>query len=118
MSEQGPLVVDVVPELAEELERELRASGDGKLADQVDGLRMTRSCGCGDDFCATFYTAPIPQGPSGKKHYGVPLANHKLIVHVLDGKIIEVEVLFRDDLRPKIRAAFGDEADWRAERAK
>lgn len=118
MSEQGPLVVDVVPELAEELERELRASGDVDLAHQVAGLRMSKSCGCGDDFCATFYTAATPRGPSSKKPYGVPLSNHNLIVHVLGGEIIEVEVLFRDDLRPKIRAIFGDEADWRIDQKK
>lgn len=106
-------MVDVVPELAVEMERELRASGDVELADQVAGLRMMKSCGCGDDFCASFDTAPLPEGPSAKKRYGVPLSNHHLIVHVLEGKIIEVEVLFRDDLRPKIREVFGDKADWR-----
>lgn len=106
-------MVDVVPELAAEIERELRASGDDELAGQVAGLRMTKSCGCGDDFCASFYTAPIPKGPSARKRVGVPLPNHHLIIHVLEGEIIEVEVLFRDDLRPKIREVFGDEADWR-----
>jgi hypothetical protein len=110
MSEQGPLVVEIVPELAEELERELRASGDLDLADQVPGLRMKDLCPCGDDFCATFSTALVPEGPAKKKRYGVPLAHHSLIVHVLDREIVEVEVLFRDELRPKIRAVFGDDA--------
>jgi hypothetical protein len=113
MLDQAPLMVDVVPELAEELERELRASEDSALADQVAGLRMEKLCPCGDDFCATFSTALIPKGPAKKKRYGVPLANHSLIVHVLDREIVEVEVLFRDELRPKIRAVFGDETDHR-----
>lgn len=113
MSQEAPLLVDVVPELVAEMERELRATGDDDLADQVAGLRMMKSCGCGDDFCASFDTASLPEGPTAKKRYGVPLPNHHLIVHVLEGKIIEVEVLFRDDLRPKIREVFGDEADWR-----
>lgn len=110
MLDQAPLMVDVVPELAAEIERGLRASGDVELADQVAGLRMTKSCGCGDDFCASFYTAPIPEGPSARKRVGLPLPNH-LIIHIVEGEIIEVEVLFRDDLRSKIREVFGDEAD-------
>lgn len=69
-------MVDVVPELAAEIERD---SGDDELADQVAGLRMTKSCGCGDDFCASFYTAPIPKGPSGRKRVGAPLPNHLII---------------------------------------
>ena len=112
MPDQAPLMVDVVPELAAEMERELRASGDVELADQVAGLRMIKSCGCGDDFCASFYTVPIPKGPSAKKRFGIPLPNH-LIIHVLEGEIVEVEVLFRDNLRPRIREVFGQEADWR-----
>lgn len=112
MPNEAPLIVEIVPDLAEEIERGLRASGDAELADQVSGLRMMKSCGCGDDFCASFSTAPIAEGPSRRKRFGVPLPNH-LIIHVLEGEIIEVEVLFRDDLRPKIREVFGGEADWR-----
>ncbi len=112
MTQEAPLMADIVPELAAEMERGLRATGDHELADQVAGLRMVKSCGCGDDFCASFYTVPIPKGPSAKKRFGVPLPNH-LIIHVLQGEIIEVEVLFRDELRPWIREVFGDEADWR-----
>jgi hypothetical protein len=113
MSEQAPLVVDLVPELAEELERELRASGDSALADQVASLRMEKLCPCGDDFCATFATALVPEGSAKKKRYGVPLAHHSLIVQVVDREIVEVEVLFRDELRPKIRAVFADETERR-----
>jgi hypothetical protein len=114
MSEAGPLVVEIVPELAEELERELRSAGDLDLADQVPGLRMKDLCPCGDDFCATFSTALIPEG-TDKKRYGIPLAGTSLIVHVLDREIVEVEVLFRDELRPRIRAAFGDQPTGRLE---
>ena len=113
MPEEAPLLVEAVPELAEEIERELRAAGYEELAAQTAGLRMMKSCGCGDDFCATLYTSPLAGRPSGKKRFGIPLPDHHLIVHVLEGEIIEVEVLYRDDLRPKIRSVFGDEADWR-----
>lgn len=106
-------MANVVPELAAEMERELRASGDVALADQVAALRMVRSCGCGDDFCASFHTVSVSKTQSAKPRYGVPLSNHHLIVSVREGEIVEVEVLFRDDLRPKIRGVFGDEADWR-----
>jgi hypothetical protein len=108
-------VVQIVPELAEELERELRALGDLDLADQVPRLRMLDLCPCGDDFCATFSTALIPEEAAKKKRYGIPLAGTSLIVHVLDREIVEVEVLFRDELRPRIRAAFGDQPTGRLE---
>ena len=113
MTQEAPLIVDVVPELAEEMERELRSAGYEYLAAQTTGLRMLKSCGCGDDFCASFDTVSVLEGPSAKKRYGVPLSDHHLIVHVMEGQIIEIEILFRDDLRPKIREVFGDEADWR-----
>lgn len=113
MPDDAPLMVDVVPELAQEIERELQASDYAELADQVTGLRMLKSCGCGDDFCASFRTAPPQDGPTRRQRFGVPLDNHHLIIHVLEGAIVEVEVLFRDDLRPRIREVFGDEADWR-----
>ena len=107
------MLAKAVPELAEEVERELRAAGYEELAAQTASLRMVKSCGCGDDFCATFHTSPLAGRPSGKKRFGIPLPDHHMIVHVLEGAIVEVEVFYRDDLRPKIRAVFGDEADWR-----
>lgn len=117
MTDEAPLMLDVVPELAEEIERGLRDSGHADLAEQVAGLRMLKSCPCGDDFCATFRTVAVPEGLAGRKRWGIPLENH-LIIHVLEGEIVEVEVLFRDDLRPKIRAVFGDEAEWPTDQEK
>ncbi len=112
MSEQAPLIADVVPELAAEIERELRAFGDTGLAEQVADLRMTKSCGCGDEFCSSFYTGAHPKEDwEGDRR--CESLNHRLLLDVLDGEIGFVEVLFRDDLRPRIRAIFGEEADWR-----
>ena len=87
-------MVAVVPELAAEMEQELRASGDAGLAEQVAGLRMMRSCGCGDDFCASFYTCPYPE-ESWKGNHRAAALSHRLILDVVDGEIGFVEVLFR-----------------------
>jgi hypothetical protein len=94
MTEQAPLMVDVVPELAAEIEQELRASGDAELAEQVARLRMTRSCGCGDNFCASFYTGPYGErcltcGFSGR--VGTPAGRRNLVLPVARG--LEPEVL-------------------------
>jgi hypothetical protein len=112
MTEEAPLMVDVVPELAAEMEQELRASGYAGLAEQVAGLRMTRSCGCGDDFCASFYTGPYPK-ESWKGDHRTAALSHRLILDVVDDEIGFVEVLFRDDLRPRILTVFGEDAAWR-----
>jgi hypothetical protein len=112
MVEEAPLMVDIVPELAAEMERELRASGEAELAEQVAGLRMTRSCGCGDEFCASFYTGPNPKESWEGDRRAVALPN-LLILDVRNAEIGFVEVLYRDDLRPRILTVFGEDAAWR-----
>ena len=61
-------------------------------------------CRCGDDFCATFYTAPKPRGAWGAKHETISLdaENGYLNVDVNNGKIVCVEVLYRDEIRNKL----------------
>jgi len=58
---------------------------------------MVRGCGCGDDFCASFYTQPKPKGAYGPGHYTLALetaAQGMLILDVVDGVISFVEVLY------------------------
>ncbi len=112
MSEQAPLIVDIVPELTAEIERELRSSGETELADQVPGLRMTKSCGCRDAFCSSFYTGTYPKEDWGGDRRCAAFS-HQLILDILDGDIGFVEVLFRDDLRPRVLEVFGEDAAWR-----
>lgn len=79
--------------------------GETGLASQVGELRVVELCGCGDDFCQSFFTAPPPTG-------GYPLDRHRnwypedddpgwdgyLILDVVDERIAYVEVLFRPPL--------------------
>ena len=100
----GPWLVDVAPELVPELERLLTQAGEGALAHQVAGLRLHDRCRCGDDFCAAFYTAPRQIRPGS---LGIPLEVERglLIVIVDRNEIVEIEALYRPDLRTRIHAA-------------
>ena len=92
---------DVLPSLAVELTDLLTSAGHSSLAEQVPSLRIFDRCRCDDWFCATFYTAPPPKGAWGSKHENVALDPEQgyLVLDVLDGKIVAVEALYRDDLR-------------------
>ena len=68
------------------------------LADQVDTLRVLRECGCGDDFCQSFYTQPPPVGANGLGHRNVclsPSRSGMLVLDVVDDVIMFVEVIDR-----------------------
>jgi hypothetical protein len=97
-----------VPELSE-LERLLIQEGESALAAQVRGLRIIERCRCGDDFCATFYVAaaPRPDGAFGPDLRSIALApaTGDLIVDAVGPDIMQVEVLFRDELKARIHAA-------------
>jgi len=99
----APRLIEVVPELASELERLLSLEGEASLAAQVDGLLIIDRCRCGDDFCSTIHTAER----SGPKDYTIALVPKAGMLHVdvIDGKIVQVEVLYRDDLQSRIIAA-------------
>jgi hypothetical protein len=102
-----PLVQEVLPELAEELRILLEEDSQPQLASQVSSIRIVDRCRCGDDFCATFYTAPKPKGAWGPGHETIALecGDGYLNIDVLDGRIVEVEVLYRDALRAKLHQA-------------
>lgn len=99
-------LVNVLPEFAAELAEALRSEDGADLADQVRELSITAVCGCGDDFCASFYTGPRPDGPWGHGHRNVTpeTATGMVILVVVDGRIRYVEVLDRDDVKSVISA--------------
>ncbi len=108
--EQGraaPLVREVLPALAAELVRLLEEEGEHELAICAHDLRIVAECGCGDDFCQSFYTERRPTGPYGPGHRNVPLFADRgyLILDVVHGRIMCVEVLDRPELRPALTAA-------------
>ena len=98
---RGPILVsEVLPDLADELQRLLSPESED-LAAQVPHLRIVDRCRCGDDFCATFYTEPAPHGWYGPGHENVTLDIDRsvLILDVVDRRIMCVEVLDRPEVR-------------------
>ena len=102
----GFQLVEEFPELASELSELLDRAGEEELAATVAGLKVLDRCRCGDDFCATMYTAPRPHGAWGKGHRNVALDPKTgfLILDVLHERIVEIEVLYRDEVRGHLLA--------------
>ena len=86
-------LIDVAPELALELARLLVQEGESSLASQVNDLRIVDRCRCGDDFCATFYTAPPPAGAWDPGHRTIALVPETgyLNVDAIGPDIVQVE---------------------------
>ena len=100
-TEEPPLVSSRWPHLAVELATALRQAGEAGLVDQAARLRVLQPCGCGDDFCQSFYTQPPPVGAYGPGHRNIglsPLRAGMLILDVVDDVIMFVEVIDRPPL--------------------
>jgi hypothetical protein len=98
---QAPLVSDRWPHLAAELASALSREGENDLANKVDALHVFEQCGCDDDFCQSFSTAPEPAGAYGAGHRNVGLNPSEpgyLILDVVNDAIVFVEVLYRPPL--------------------
>jgi hypothetical protein len=54
----GPLLSEVLPDLAEEMAFLLREQVAEPLCDQLRALHLESVCNCGDGNCASFATAP------------------------------------------------------------
>ena len=100
-TEKRLLLADTLPAFSAELRQLLEEQGEPVLAAQVPGLMILDRCRCGDDFCATFYTQPKPEGGFGHGHRNVRLMpeDGMLILDVVAGEIACVEVLDREDIR-------------------
>lgn len=95
------LLRETWPIFTAELAVALAAHGDDRLAVQVDRLRIVSVCGCGDDFCQSFYTGSEPAGAYGPGHRTVclePSWPGYLNLDVLHDDIVHVEVLYRTPL--------------------
>lgn len=75
---------------------------------KVPSSQIFERCSCGDNFCATFYAQPKPEGAYGPGHRNVVLApdDGTIILDVVDDTIACIEVLDREDVRKKLLAAF------------
>jgi hypothetical protein len=98
------LVSESFPEFSQELQDLLRTEGEVGLAEQGLDLKLFDRCRCGDDFCATRYAQPKPQGSYGFGHRNVALSpkTGMIILDVVDAKIACIEVLYRDEIRQKL----------------
>ncbi|MFH8774174.1 hypothetical protein [Streptomyces sp. NPDC017958] len=105
MEQDHPLVREVFPDLVAELITLLENEGERELAICAWDLRLVEECGCGDEFCQSFQTAPHPQGqPYGAVHRCVPLLPSRgmLCLDVGDGRIMYVEVLDRPPMHRQV----------------
>lgn len=100
------LVKEALPEFAAELRELLNWNCELELAAQIEALPLVDRCRCGQDSCATFYTAPKPDGAYGPGHSNVQLAPEvgMIILDLVDGKICCIEVLDRPDVQEGLTA--------------
>jgi hypothetical protein len=102
------LLRHLLPTFADELQTLLGVAGRAGLAAQVPSLELVDRCRCNDDFCGTFYTVTPPKGAWGPGHYTVALAEAEvgmINVDVLNDRIVEVEVLWRPEIRDALAGA-------------
>jgi hypothetical protein len=99
---------ETFPQLSKELQQLLTSAGESELAGQVPELTIVDRCRCSDDFCATFYTQPMPAGRYGPGLRTIALKPNEgtLILDVVDGVVAQIEVLYRDHIRQKLLAMF------------
>jgi hypothetical protein len=102
-----PRLIEVLPAFAKEIEELLKKQNESKLAAQVVSLAIVDRCRCGEDFCAAFYVEPKPRGAYGPGHRNVDLEpdSGMIILDVVDDRIMQIEVLHRNEVRQIIETA-------------
>jgi len=91
----------LMPEFAQELQRLIAAADRPELVGQVVDLPIVDRCRCGQDNCATFHTAPRPEGAYPPGHDCVMLDPDTglVILDLVENQIVCVEVLDRPDVK-------------------
>ena len=94
-------IPEVFPNFHDELREYVEESPRPDLAGQIYSLKILSICECDDTGCATFYTAPKPDGAWGPHHYNVCLESERglMVLDVLQENIVAVEILGRPDLK-------------------
>jgi hypothetical protein len=119
-----PYVIDVLPELVEEMVAGVRALGSsGKypdellksLEEQLPSLELIGRCGRDDHFCSSLNVRSTAGMRWGESHRaGTIEVSRKGYVnlHVVDGDFMGVEILFRPEIKtrstPTSRSQNGD----------
>jgi hypothetical protein len=114
MVAQRPLLIEFLPEIAEEVRQLLKIIERTDLLPSLDAARFVSPCRCGDDFCSSIYTAIKPSGPWGPNHETVPLGADKGMINldIVEGKIVYVEILDRPDIRSIVDSRLAGTADF------
>ena len=101
-----PNLMDVLPDVGDEIIRSLEARGEAALAATVPALPVLDRCRCGDDFCAMVYTAPRPEGAHGPglRNLQIEASEGVIILDVVERRIMGVEVLFRPGAREAVQS--------------
>ena len=99
-----PLLQEALPEFADELRALLEKDELVHFVTQVASLRIVDRCRCGEESCASFYTAPKPEGSWGVGHENIVLDAKEgmLVLDTVASKIVHVEILDRDEIREKL----------------
>ncbi|HEX6686933.1 MAG TPA: hypothetical protein VF062_29480 [Candidatus Limnocylindrales bacterium] len=95
------LVRERWPVLAAQISAALGTAGEPDLAVQLDNLAVVKQCVCDDDWCQSFYTAPLTNGTYGPGHRNVVLEPPwpgLLVLDVVEDRIVYIEVLDRPPL--------------------
>ena len=97
----------IAPAFAEELAALLRADGELALAEQVLTAEVVDRCRCGEDWCASFYTAARPLGGYGPALESLDLEPSvgSAVLDVVAGRLMHVEVLHHAAFRRALDAA-------------
>jgi|WetSurMetagenome_2_1015567.scaffolds.fasta_scaffold433234_1 hypothetical protein len=101
---QKPLLIDILPDFADELRLLFNREGLKDLCDQVSRVRVYDKCRCNEDFCSSIYTAPKPKGTRGPGHETIVLVpdTGMINVDIVDRQIVFVEALNRPDIKRKV----------------
>jgi hypothetical protein len=104
----SPLLREVLPGLASELEALLRTDDELELASQIASLTVVDRCRCDLDSCATIYNVPKPEGAWGPTHRNIVLdvPEGMTVIDVLDEKIVCIEILDRDEMTEQVLSLF------------
>jgi hypothetical protein len=97
----------IAPAFAEELAALLRAEGERALAEQVLTAAVVDRCRCGEEWCASFYTAPRPRGAYGPALESIDLEPSVggAVLDVVAGRLMHVEVLHHAAFQPALDTA-------------
>lgn len=104
-------MADLLPHVLAELEAGLREEGEIPLIETLPRLRVTEPCGCGDDFCSSFYTGPRPRHSWAEEGSARTIGiggGTVFAIDVVDDEIRYVEIISGSEIRFRLAELFGE----------